>query len=59
MSTVTIEDSDGSGALVYEPADVWETTTSANNASDTLHLSKIANANVTLTFTGAQTLTSI
>ena len=53
MSTVTIEDSDTSGVLVYEPADVWQTTNAANSLTNTIHLSKIANANATLTFTGA------
>ncbi|VDC05625.1 unnamed protein product [Peniophora sp. CBMAI 1063] len=54
MSTVTIEDSDGTGVLVYEPADVWQTATDTSDPSNTSHLSKEANANVTLTFTGTE-----
>ncbi|KZV64180.1 hypothetical protein PENSPDRAFT_690996 [Peniophora sp. CONT] len=54
MSTVTIEDSDASGALLYEPADVWQTTNAGSDTSDTFHLAKEANANVTLTFTGTE-----
>ena len=53
MSTVTIEDTDTS-ALLYEPDNVWQTVqTNSGDSADTAHLSKVANANVTLSFTGA------
>lgn len=53
MPTVTIEDSDTSGALLYGPSDAWQTTTAVGHISGTVHLSKEAYANVTLSFVGA------